>query len=81
MGKHAELYSEFATTYFYQFSYEGSFGMQFPHYNGTGSVGHGAEVDYLFCSGTSCNDPSYLEEDLLERQRLITLFTNFAKYQ
>lgn len=81
MIKHEEIFSQFAETYFYQFSYDGSFAHSESPYEDAGNVGHGSELSYIFCSGTSCTDNSYPEEDLLARQRLITLWTNFAKYQ
>ena len=79
MGKHAELFSQSAATYFYEFSYQGSLGPGPRDGDGTTGVSHGGEMQYLFCSGTSCTDAD--EADLLERERMITLWTNFAKYQ
>nr|AKZ17680.1 carboxylesterase CXE20 [Tenebrio molitor] len=79
--KHAEIFSKYAKTYFYQFSYDGEFGSSPVHYDGAESVGHGAELSYLFCSGNGCDDGIYPEDDLITRNRLIKLWTNFAKYQ
>jgi carboxylesterase type B len=81
MIKHAEIFSKYAKTYFYQFSYDGEVGNNHVHYDGAESVGHGAELSYLFCSGNDCDDGIYAEDDLITRNRLMKLLTDFAKYQ
>jgi carboxylesterase type B len=77
--KHAEIFSKYAKTYFYQFSYDG--GYINVDYDGAESVGHGAELPYLFCSAWDCNEFIYPEDDIIIRNRLIKLWTDFAKYQ
>ncbi|XP_044270261.1 venom carboxylesterase-6-like [Tribolium madens] len=79
--KFAEFYSKLAKTYFYQFSRHGSMGKTDIHYDGAESVAHAEELGYLFCSGSNCNDSTYPESDKITRQRLIKIWTDFAKYQ
>jgi carboxylesterase type B len=79
--KHAELVSKYAKTYFYQFSYDGVLGNVSVHYDGAESVGHSEEALYMFCSGAGCDDSLYPENDILTRNRLVKLWTDFAKYQ
>mgnify|MGYP005986559175 CR=1 FL=1 len=79
--KHAELYSAFAETYFYQFSYDGKTGGISVHYDGAESVGHSEEVLYLLCSGEGCNYSKVSENDSITSERLIKLWTDFAKFQ
>jgi carboxylesterase type B len=81
MIKHAEIFSKYAKTYFYQFSYDGEIGHINVHYDGAENVGHGTELSYLFCSGNDCDDGIYAEDDLITRNRLMKLLTDFAKYQ
>ncbi|KAJ3652285.1 hypothetical protein Zmor_018263 [Zophobas morio] len=64
--KHAELASAFSQIYFYEFSYNGAPGNISVHYDAV----------LLGCSFTE-----FTESDTLTSQRLITLWTNFAKYQ
>jgi carboxylesterase type B len=79
--KHAELLSKYAKTYFYQFSYDGVLGNIDVHYDGAENVGHSEETAYLFCSGTDCDESLYPKSDVITRNRLIQLWTDFAKYQ
>jgi hypothetical protein len=79
--KHAELYSQFAETYFYIFSYDGELAHGDIHYDGAESVGHSEETSYLFCSGKECDASDYPEPDQVTRNRLLKLWTDFAKYQ
>ncbi|XP_063925052.1 carboxylic ester hydrolase-like [Zophobas morio] len=79
--KHAELFSKVAETYFYIFSYDGQMGGGNTHYDGAEGVGHGEEIGYLFCSGDGCNGNNFPEADRVTRQRLIKLWTDFAKYR
>ena len=82
MTKHAELASAFNDIYFYEFSYDGAPGNISVHYDGAESVGHTEELSYLFCSSIlGCSFSEFTECDTLTSQRLITLWTNFAKYQ
>jgi carboxylesterase type B len=79
--KHAELYSQFAETYFYIFSYDGALGHGNVHYDGAESVGHSEDTYYLFCSGEDCDASGYPEQDQVTRDRLLMIWTDFAKYQ
>ncbi|XP_068902411.1 carboxylic ester hydrolase-like [Tenebrio molitor] len=79
--KHAEVFSKYAKTYFYQFSYDGEAGNINVQYDGAESVGHGEDLAYLFCSGYGCDEAIYPEDDIITRNRLIKLWTDFAKYQ
>jgi hypothetical protein len=79
--KHAELYSQFAETYFYIFSYDGALGNGNVHYDGAENVGHGEETFYLLCSGEGCDASAYSEQDQITRSRLLKLWIDFATYQ
>lgn len=78
--KFAELYSQFAKTYFYQFSYNGTLSGSRPHFEGADAVGHSAEIPYLFCLFNTC-DHSNVPADQLTADRLVEIWTNFAKTQ
>ncbi|XP_044270259.1 venom carboxylesterase-6-like [Tribolium madens] len=79
--KHAEIYSAFADTYFYQFSYDGELAGFNVHYDGAESVAHSEDYAYIFCGGTACNVSKYPESDQTTVDRIIAIWTNFAKYQ
>lgn len=79
--KHAELYSGFADTYFYQFSYDGQIGAFDVHYDGAENVSHSEDYRYIFCAGTECDASGYPESDQITVERIIKIWTNFAKYQ
>ncbi|XP_063925259.1 carboxylic ester hydrolase-like [Zophobas morio] len=79
--KHAELYSAFAETYLYQFSYDGKTGNISVHYDGAESVGHGEEAMYYLCSFEGCNFSRVSDSDGITSDRLIKLWTDFAKFQ
>ncbi|RZC36954.1 COesterase domain containing protein, partial [Asbolus verrucosus] len=79
--KHAELYSKVAETYFYQFSYNGELGGNDVHYDGAEYVGHAEELRYIFCSDNRCDFTNYPEADQITSERLLSIWTNFAKYQ
>ncbi|KAJ3652283.1 hypothetical protein Zmor_018261 [Zophobas morio] len=64
--KHAELASAFTEIYFYQFSYLNTFP---------------STMMVLKVSVQGCNISEFTESDTVTSQRLITLWTNFAKYQ
>ncbi|CAH1380259.1 unnamed protein product [Tenebrio molitor] len=73
-----ELYTK---TYFYIFSYDGALGHGNVHYDGAESVGHSEDTYYLFCSGEDCDASGYPEQDQVTRDRLLMIWTDFAKYQ
>ncbi|KAJ3620299.1 hypothetical protein MTP99_004262 [Tenebrio molitor] len=79
--RHAEFYSNLAETYFYQFSHDGELGKYNVHFDGADHVGHGAEVSYVLCGGSGCDYSGYPEADQIAVERMIKLWTNFAKYQ
>ncbi|XP_063925055.1 carboxylic ester hydrolase-like isoform X1 [Zophobas morio] len=79
--KHAELFSKVSETYFYQLSYDGEMPGGTTYYEGAETVGHGEDIAYLFCSGEECRGTGYPESDTTTRQRLIKLWTDFAKYR
>lgn len=79
MVRQAEFASKVSDIYFYQFSFEGDVDRVTNNFEGAGHVTHGAELMYLFCS--KCDGSDISNEDLLTQQRLIKLWTNFAKYQ
>ncbi|RZB40147.1 COesterase domain containing protein [Asbolus verrucosus] len=78
--KHAEFNSKYAKTYLYVFSYDGKVGNINVELDGADSVGHGEEIKYLLCSGSNCDLSNYTKSDQITQERLIKLWTNFAKY-
>ncbi|KAJ3652347.1 hypothetical protein Zmor_018322 [Zophobas morio] len=80
--KHAALSSSLTDVYFYQFSYDSLPGNVSVVYDGAGSVGHAEELAYLFCvTILGCSLDDFVENDVVTSQRLIKLWTNFAKYR
>lgn len=79
--KFGELYSNYFKTYFYQFSYDGELGGVHNQYDGAEKVGHGADLRYLFCSGDLCDLSKYSEDDRVTTERMVKLWTNFAKFR
>ncbi|XP_015837950.1 esterase FE4 isoform X2 [Tribolium castaneum] len=77
--KHAEFASSFTQIFFYQFSYDGILGNINVHYDGAENVGHTEIIKYLFCSGSKCDISENPENDQITRNRLIKLWTDFAK--
>ncbi|XP_030752616.1 venom carboxylesterase-6-like [Sitophilus oryzae] len=65
------LMSQYGDVYYYEFSYEGELGESDRDYAG---VAHSEELNYLFYTGAEADD-----DDELTRQRLVSLWTNFAK--
>ncbi|KAJ8983203.1 hypothetical protein NQ317_016424 [Molorchus minor] len=84
--KHAELQSQYTDVYFYQFSYYGLLGghASQPAEGFSDQCRHGEEISYLFrrgYGGYNTTDLSqYPESDVLVLRRMLTMFTNFAKY-
>ncbi|XP_023311238.1 cholinesterase 2-like [Anoplophora glabripennis] len=82
--RHAKLQSNYTDVYMYQFSYKGNMGdMKDVEIAGVRGVCHGEDLGYLWDShlsngsnGSSGDDP----EDVITRQRLLTLWSNFVKY-
>ncbi|KAK9719902.1 Carboxylesterase family [Popillia japonica] len=73
--KDASLVSEYATTYLYEFSYQGKLG-----YSGDrplDGVDHGEDLRYFFYDK---NEGVVSEKDKLMRRKLVRLWSNFAKY-
>ncbi|CAG9830810.1 unnamed protein product [Diabrotica balteata] len=83
--KHAELSSHKATTYLYEFAYKGKMGglMNLPYTAGADDVAHTEELHYLFGGREGVRDSIklYPKEDQLTMKRMLTLWTNFIKYQ
>ncbi|RZC33822.1 COesterase and/or Abhydrolase 3 domain containing protein, partial [Asbolus verrucosus] len=78
--KFAELYCKVAQTYFYQFSYDGELGANDVHYVGAEYVGHSEELRYIFCRGNGCDFSNYPISDQISSERIINIWTNFAKF-
>nr|WCC58167.1 carboxylesterase [Pharsalia antennata] len=72
------LMSNYAKVYYYRFSYVGRLGLSVgdPQRSSPG-VGHAEDLHYLWRQSVNIKNPS--KDDLLTRQRLIKLWTNFAK--
>ncbi|XP_074031429.1 para-nitrobenzyl esterase-like [Leptinotarsa decemlineata] len=83
--RYAELVSKFSPVFLYQFSYLGEMdGLSFlPNVTGTDSVAHTAELKYLFggVEGFAGEPEDYSQSDQLTMKRMVTLWTNFIKYQ
>nr|QYA71948.1 carboxylesterase [Anoplophora glabripennis]QYA72000.1 carboxylesterase [Anoplophora glabripennis] len=72
------LMSNYAKVYYYRFSYIGRLGLAVGDSARTSQgVGHGEELHYLWRGSSNLQNPP--KADLLIRQRLIKLWTNFAK--
>ncbi|ERL86602.1 hypothetical protein D910_04009 [Dendroctonus ponderosae] len=73
--KHADLQSAYTPVYLYQFSYYGARHVMEPFIDGAEKVAHSSDLPYLFYWPRSAQ-----AEDLLVQNRLVKLWTNFAKY-
>ncbi|KAK5650357.1 hypothetical protein RI129_001386 [Pyrocoelia pectoralis] len=71
------LYSQYAPVYLYKFSYQGSLGSGHRKQQGW-CVGHAEELPYIWRIEGKHN--KITTDDLLTRKRMVTLWTNFAKY-
>nr|UUB32755.1 carboxylesterase COEA4 [Dendroctonus rhizophagus] len=82
--KHADLSSNYTTVYFYVFSYDGLMGNWNITVPGAGLVGHGEDDRYIWrvssSTFTNYDLSKYPAQDVLVHDRLITLWSNFAKY-
>nr|AEE61545.1 unknown [Dendroctonus ponderosae] len=82
--KHADLSSNYTTVYFYVFSYDGLMGNWNITVPGAGLVGHGEDDRYIWrvrsSTFTNYDLSKYPAKDVLVHDRVITLWTNFAKY-
>ncbi|KAK9719892.1 Carboxylesterase family [Popillia japonica] len=73
--KEASLISKHATTYLYEFTYQGKLG--FVGERPLNGVDHGEDLRYLFRNE---NEENVSEQDKLMRYKLVRLWSNFAKY-
>ncbi|KAB0802875.1 hypothetical protein PPYR_05061 [Photinus pyralis] len=71
----ATLYSQSAPVYLYKFSYQGSLGSGKRKQRG---VGHAEELPYIWRIANNYNKVT--PRDIVTRKRMVTLWTNFAKY-
>ncbi|CAG9769134.1 unnamed protein product [Ceutorhynchus assimilis] len=84
--KQAELMALYNPVYFYQFSYSGKMGNNAYSVKGAGKVMHSEELNYIFSRSysTEIPDNSNLTQfplaDRLVHYRMMSLWTNFAKY-
>ncbi|KAG5888965.1 hypothetical protein JTB14_002550 [Gonioctena quinquepunctata] len=83
--RHAELAAKFSPAYVYQFAYKGKMGgltsmLDIP---GIDNVAHTEELKYIFggVEGSLNNASQYPQSDQLMMKRMLTLWTNFIKYQ
>ncbi|KAL1506636.1 hypothetical protein ABEB36_005961 [Hypothenemus hampei] len=76
--KYAELHSQFADVYYYQFSFTGDLDGGNNGYSGSGNVSHVGNSAYIY-GGKSLEGVS--EGDQLTSKRLVKIWTNFAKYR
>ncbi|KAJ3642769.1 hypothetical protein Zmor_025525 [Zophobas morio] len=81
--KFAQLQCQFSDVYFYQFSYDGKMGNVSVIVEGAERVGHNEENAYLWRISSDLfynYDLSvFPDEDLTAQNRLLTIWTNFAK--
>ncbi|XP_060518399.1 uncharacterized protein LOC132697124 [Cylas formicarius] len=75
--KQAELQSKYSPVYFYEFSYEGLISLTHIKVEGTGNVSHAEDIFYIF--ELSILPLPLSEDDALTADRLVRLWTNFAK--
>ncbi|XP_018568325.1 cholinesterase 1 [Anoplophora glabripennis] len=79
--RHAKLQSSYTDVYLYQFSYKGKMGgLNGMQVAGVTGVGHAEELGYLWDAPLSSDGSPDDPQDLVTRQRLLTLWTNFVKY-
>nr|AIY68362.1 esterase [Leptinotarsa decemlineata] len=83
--RHAELASKFSPVFVYQFSYKGKMGglTNLLPITGADIVGHTEELKYIFggAEGSSGDPEDYPKSDQHIMKRMLTLWTNFIKYQ
>ncbi|XP_050303276.1 juvenile hormone esterase-like [Anthonomus grandis grandis] len=80
--KQGELMSAFNDVYFYIFSYDGKLGGWNKNVTGAEKVTHGEDLYYIWVHrGTTSNEDlsKYPESDQLTSQRIVKMWTNFAK--
>ncbi|XP_050302566.1 juvenile hormone esterase-like [Anthonomus grandis grandis] len=84
MIKHADLSSNYTDVYFYIFSHDGPMGNWNFSVPGADLVGHGEDDRYIWqvksSTYTNVDLSIFPEADRLTHERVITLWTNFAKY-
>ncbi|CAG9865380.1 unnamed protein product [Phyllotreta striolata] len=83
--RHAELASAYSSVYLYEFAHKGSMGgfPDDPDIPGANRVGHTEELHYLWggAEGVKKDPCTYPLKDQLTMKRMLTLWTNFVKYQ
>ncbi|KAL1492314.1 hypothetical protein ABEB36_012785 [Hypothenemus hampei] len=82
--KHADLASNYTDVYFYIFSYDGLMGNWNITVPGADLVGHGEDDRYLWAvlssTYTNYDLSKFPESDITTHERMLTIWTNFAKY-
>ncbi|XP_023310706.1 venom carboxylesterase-6 [Anoplophora glabripennis] len=76
--KYAQIVSQFADVYFYQFSYDGELGGGNLKISGAESVGHSEELQYLWRTNRNDDIEKFAEADVLTHKRILKLWTNFV---
>ncbi|XP_044762499.1 cocaine esterase-like [Coccinella septempunctata] len=79
--KQAQLQSKYSDVFFYEFGYSGKMGKQFPSPDIPGKVCHSEEMMYIFHRSDAKDIFSFQEEDRITMKRMLTMWTNFVKYQ
>ncbi|KAK9891698.1 hypothetical protein WA026_015665 [Henosepilachna vigintioctopunctata] len=82
--KHAYFASDYNDVFLYQFSYDGMMGNYSGHLDGADAVVHTEDMNYIWRrnipSANNMDLQKFPESDLIVQKRLLTLYTNFAKY-
>ncbi|KAJ8916853.1 hypothetical protein NQ315_005860 [Exocentrus adspersus] len=76
--RYAQLASQFADVYFYQFSYDGELGGVNAYIEGAESVAHSEELQYLWRNNRNQDVTKFPEGDVLTHKRLVQMWTNFV---
>ncbi|XP_072396167.1 venom carboxylesterase-6-like [Diabrotica undecimpunctata] len=77
--EYAVLHSEYADTYYYNFSYRGLLGKMSYHVDGQTGVGHFEEISYFWKNNTLIRQ-TMPKQDWMISDRVMELWTQFIKY-
>ncbi|KAJ8951544.1 hypothetical protein NQ318_020417 [Aromia moschata] len=80
--RHADLQSQYTDVYVYQFSYKGPLGGVTVEVEGVdpSSVGHAEDIRYIWDMSPYLDPSEYPEDDIMTRNRILKLWSNFVKY-
>ncbi|KAJ8951543.1 hypothetical protein NQ318_020416 [Aromia moschata] len=80
--RHADLQSQYTDVYVYQFSHKGPLGGITVDVEGVdpNGVGHAEDIRYIWDMSPYLDPSEYPEEDVVTRNRILKLWSNFVKY-